>query len=56
MERADVKRMSFLDAVVARVFTVPGDGCIDYASVFRELADWIVLEAEQDLGTRDRTT
>lgn len=51
MERAKVERMSFLDAVVAGVFTVPGDGCVDYAAVFRELAGysgWIVLEAEQD--------
>jgi inosose dehydratase len=51
MERARVERMSFLDAVVAGVFTVPGDGCIDYAPVFRELAGysgWVVVEAEQD--------
>jgi inosose dehydratase len=51
MERAQAERMSFLDAVVAGVFTVPGDGCVDYAAVFRELAGysgWVVLEAEQD--------
>jgi inosose dehydratase len=44
---------SFLDAVIAGAFTVPGDGCID----FQEVADylkktgydgWIVVEAEQD--------
>jgi myo-inosose-2 dehydratase len=42
---------SFLDSVVAGVFTVPGDGMIDFAAVFRALADysgWVVLEAEQD--------
>jgi inosose dehydratase len=44
---------SFLDAVVDGVFTVPGDGCIDYAAVFEPLArvgyaGWLVVEAEQD--------
>ena len=51
MERARAERLSFLDAVVAGVFTVPGDGCIDYAPVLRELAEyagWVVVEAEQD--------
>lgn len=51
MERARAERMSFLDAVVAGVFTVPGDGCVDYAPVLRELvgySGWVVVEAEQD--------
>jgi inosose dehydratase len=51
MERARTERMSFLDAVVAGVFTVPGDGCVDCAAVLRELAGysgWVVVEAEQD--------
>ena len=42
---------SFLRAVLEGVFTVPGDGMIDYVSVFRGLrgySGWIVLEAEQD--------
>ncbi|MEQ9563703.1 MAG: myo-inosose-2 dehydratase [Woeseiaceae bacterium] len=44
---------SFLDAVLDGVFTVPGDGCIDYAGVFAALAKqeyqgWAVVEAEQD--------
>lgn len=42
---------SFLDAVLAGVYTVPGDGSVDYVSVLRELPDyrgWIVIEAEQD--------
>ena len=33
------------------VYTVPGDGMIDYVAVFRELrgySGWVVLEAEQD--------
>jgi sugar phosphate isomerase/epimerase len=42
---------SFLDAVLAGVFTVPGDGQVDFDAVFRELhgyCGWVVLEAEQD--------
>lgn len=44
---------SFLDAVLAGAFTVPGDGFIDYAPLFDRLRtlgydDWIVVEAEQD--------
>jgi inosose dehydratase len=42
---------SFLDSVIAGVYTVPGDGCVDFASVFRELpgySGWVVIEAEQD--------
>lgn len=45
------KDWSFLDAVVAGVYTVPGDGAVDFAGVLRELPDyagWIVVEAEQD--------
>jgi inosose dehydratase len=44
---------SFLDAVLDGVFTVPGDGCIDFSGVLAELAaadynGWLVVEAEQD--------
>ena len=44
---------SFLDAVRGGVFTVPGDGSIDFPSVFKVLEDhnysgWMVVEAEQD--------
>jgi inosose dehydratase len=44
---------SFLDAVVDGVFTVPGDGCVDYRgllAILREAryAGWLVVEAEQD--------
>ena len=47
---------SFLDAVVAGVFTVPGDGCLDFRPVAEHLAatgyaGWIVVEAEQDPAT-----
>jgi inosose dehydratase len=44
---------SFLDAVLDGVFTVPGDGCIDFGGVLAALAvadysGWLVVEAEQD--------
>jgi inosose dehydratase len=44
---------SFLNAVLDGVFTVPGDGCIDFSGVLAELAaadynGWLVVEAEQD--------
>src|SRR5215469_1101239 len=44
---------SFLDGVLEGVFTVPGDGCIDFSAVLAELAavdynGWLVVEAEQD--------
>jgi len=44
---------SFLNAVLEGVFTIPGDGCVDFQSVFKSLAllgyaGWLVQEAEQD--------
>ena len=53
LQRARNDDVSFLDAVLNGVFTVPGDGCIDYATLFKILrtADyqgWLVVEAEQD--------
>ena len=50
-KEADAKDWSFLDSVLAGVYTVPGDGMVDYVSVFKELAGysgWVVVEAEQD--------
>ena len=37
--------------MIAGVYTVPGDGMVDFASVFRELpgySGWVMVEAEQD--------
>ncbi len=53
LEKARAEDMSFMDAVMAGIFTVPGDGFIDYASILKVLADsgyngWLVVEAEQD--------
>ncbi len=46
-------RWSFLDSVVAGVFTVPGDGMVDFAAALAPLAEvgyagWMIVEAEQD--------
>lgn len=56
MARAKAGNWSFLDAVLGEgselgVYTVPGDGMVDYAAVFRALpgySGWVVVEAEQD--------
>ena len=56
MEKARAKDWSFLDAVLGEegelgIYTVPGDGMVDYRAVFRELpgySGWVVVEAEQD--------
>jgi myo-inosose-2 dehydratase len=51
LRRARAEDWSFLDAVLAGIFTVPGDGAIDFAPVLRALAGysgWLVVEAEQD--------
>ncbi|WP_312741478.1 myo-inosose-2 dehydratase [Cedecea neteri] len=52
---ADVKnrKTSFLDAVLSGVFTVPGDGCVNYPPIMVLLKKhgyqgWLVVEAEQD--------
>lgn len=46
-------RWSFLDSIVAGVFTVPGDGSVDFDATLRPLAEtgysgWLIVEAEQD--------
>jgi len=57
--RADVlaevknRKSSFLNAVLSGVFTVPGDGSVDYPPIFDVLKQhnyqgWLVVEAEQD--------
>ncbi len=47
------RNISFLDAMLNGVFTVPGDGCVDYPTLFNGLKNidytgWLVVEAEQD--------
>jgi inosose dehydratase len=53
LKRIDPARTSFLDAVLEGVFTVPGDGMIDFKAVAALCAEigyegWFVVEAEQD--------
>ena len=56
MRSSNADDWSFLDSILGKgkelgVYTVPGDGAIDYVSVFEELkgySGWVVLEAEQD--------
>ncbi|MEA2372816.1 MAG: inosose dehydratase [Solirubrobacteraceae bacterium] len=53
MEDCDARDLAFLDAVRAGIFTVPGDGAIDFEPILRTLAEagyegWLVVEAEQD--------
>ncbi len=45
-----------MDAVIDGIFTVPGDGAIDFAAILTTLAGagyegWLVVEAEQDPAT-----
>lgn len=53
VDRAKPEAMSFLTAVRAGAFTVPGDGCVDFDPILKTLADagyegWLLVEAEQD--------
>jgi len=52
-ERVRDEQLSFLTAVKEGVFTVPGDGMIDFRPVFEYLSNnnyqgWMLVEAEQD--------
>jgi sugar phosphate isomerase/epimerase len=56
MRQSNAGDWSFLDSILGigsdlGVYTVPGDGVIEYAAVFEALkgySGWVVLEAEQD--------
>ena len=52
-DQAQKEGWSFLTAVRNGVFTVPGDGDVDFAPIFKVLEEsgyegWVVVEAEQD--------
>ena len=52
-EQCEKEGKSFLQSFLAGMFTVPGDGCIDFTEVYNKLLEtnysgWIVIEAEQD--------
>ena len=53
VREARMRDWSFLDSVLKGVFTVPGDGSVDFAVLLQVLRDhdyrgWLVVEAEQD--------
>lgn len=53
LDEALAEDWSFMGAVLKGVFTVPGDGCIDFGGLLRQLSaarygGWLVVEAEQD--------
>jgi len=53
MQRALAERWSFLRSVIEGVFTVPGDGCVDFRAALEPVAragyaGWWIVEAEQD--------
>jgi inosose dehydratase len=56
--RVQADHLSFLDGVLAGMFTAPGDGDLDFEALMRALAEigysgWIVIEAEQDPNLAD---
>ena len=53
MNSINHQKDSFLDCVLEGIFTVPGDGMIDYEEVMQQLykvgyEGWVIIEAEQD--------
>jgi inosose dehydratase len=54
--KAKIGDWSFLDSILGKgdelgTYTVPGDGAVDYVSVFKALSGysgWVIVEAEQD--------
>jgi inosose dehydratase len=55
------RNASFLDGVLAGMFTSPGDGDLDFRGVAQALTDigyggWVVVEAEQDPARADPRT
>lgn len=53
LAEAREEKADFLTCIRKGVFTVPGDGCIDFIPIFRELVEreyggWALLEGEQD--------
>ena len=53
VKKVKEEKLSFLQGVRIGAFTVPGDGCIDFAPIFETLDEagykgWMIVEAEQD--------
>lgn len=58
VQKVKTEGLSFLQAVKAGAFTVPGDGSIDFRPIFTTLAasdykGWFIVEAEQDPALAD---
>lgn len=52
-KRVEAEGLSFMEGVRAGVFTVPGDGMLDFPAIVSDLKDanyrgWCIVEAEQD--------
>jgi inosose dehydratase len=61
LRRCTNRDSSFLEAVLQGVFTVPGDGGVDFDAVLTQVAatgyrGWLVVEAEQDPAVADPLT
>ncbi|WNR43129.1 myo-inosose-2 dehydratase [Paenibacillus roseipurpureus] len=53
LDEARAEQVDFVTCIRKGVFTVPGDGCLDFAPIFNELLTrgyqgWAMLEGEQD--------
>lgn len=53
LEQIRKENLDFRSAVLRGMFTVPGDGCIDFVPIFKKLIEkqydgWMIVEAEQD--------
>ncbi|MER9856407.1 MULTISPECIES: myo-inosose-2 dehydratase [unclassified Mesorhizobium] len=53
LRQARERDLSFMDAVLEGIFTVPGNGGVDFPFILKTLAEagysgWLVVEAEQD--------
>lgn len=53
LNNVEIEQLNFMDAVRAGVFTVPGDGSLDFPPIFKALqkynySGWMIVEAEQD--------
>ena len=58
VQRVRDSNLSFLDGVLEGMFTVPGDGALDFAAILSVLMErgyegWLVIEAEQDPAKAD---
>ncbi|OPH56326.1 myo-inosose-2 dehydratase [Paenibacillus ferrarius] len=53
LDEARAEQVDFVTCIRKGVFTVPGDGCLDFGPIFEELLErkyegWAMLEGEQD--------